>query len=77
VGPVGGEKGKIPKTKKPVHKRLIQAVILDTIELNKFMIPAVKSGRGTDKDKAIDTPTLIEVWRTAPYYTRWECTKHR
>jgi len=27
----------------------------------------VKSGRGTDKDKKFDTPTLVEAWRTAPY----------
>lgn len=27
----------------------------------------IGTGTGRDKDKAFDTPTLIEVWRTAPY----------
>jgi len=27
----------------------------------------VKSGKGIDKDKAFDTPALVEAWRTAPY----------
>lgn len=27
----------------------------------------VNSGRGMDKDKLFDTPTLVENWRTAPY----------
>lgn len=27
----------------------------------------VGSGTGTEKDKAFDTPTLVEIWRTAPY----------
>jgi cytochrome c peroxidase len=27
----------------------------------------VGTGRGREKDTAFDTPTLIEVWRTAPY----------
>jgi cytochrome c peroxidase len=24
-------------------------------------------GKGLDKDQKFDTPTLVEVWRTAPY----------
>lgn len=27
----------------------------------------VGTGKGSETDKAFDTPTLIEVWRTAPY----------
>ena len=27
----------------------------------------VGTGKGLDKDKKFDTPTLVEVWRTAPY----------
>ena len=27
----------------------------------------VGTGKGRETDKAFDTPTLIELWRTAPY----------
>lgn len=27
----------------------------------------IETGVGRDRDKAFDTPTLIEIWRTAPY----------
>ena len=27
----------------------------------------VGTGTGREKDKAFDTPTLVEIWRTAPY----------
>ncbi|MBA7608364.1 hypothetical protein ES703_15541 [subsurface metagenome] len=27
----------------------------------------VGTGKGLDKNRQFDTPTLIEVWRTAPY----------
>jgi cytochrome c peroxidase len=27
----------------------------------------VGTGKGLDKDRPFDTPTLVEVWRTAPY----------
>ncbi|GAI04340.1 unnamed protein product, partial [marine sediment metagenome] len=27
----------------------------------------IGTGRGTEKNLAFDTPTLIEIWRTAPY----------
>ena len=27
----------------------------------------VETGKGMEKNLAFDTPTLVEVWRTAPY----------